>query len=73
MSHYPEHMGRRIFTTGPLTDAQIKAIYATAAKLKVDVGLWQDAIGPNRSSFKWAVEGGFFASRKMLEYLRSLG
>jgi hypothetical protein len=66
-------MGRRIFTTGPLTDAQIKAIYATAEKLKVGVGLWQDTPGPNRSSFKWAVEGGMLASRKMLKYLRSLG
>lgn len=52
VAHYPERMGRRIYTTGPLTDAQIKAIYATAEKLKVGVGLWQDTPGPNRSSFK---------------------
>lgn len=63
---------RRIFTTGPLTDAQIKAIYDKAAQLKVDVGLWQDAIGPGRSSFKWAVHGGLFAGRKMVQFLRSL-
>lgn len=63
---------RRIFTTGPLTDAQIKAIYAMAAKLKVDVGLWQDAIGPGRSSFKWAVHGGLIAGQKMVRYLQSL-
>lgn len=63
---------RRIFTTGPLTDAQITAIYDTAAKLKVDVGLWQDAIGPGRSSFKWAAHGGIFATRKMVQYLQSL-
>lgn len=63
---------RRIFITGPLTDEQIKSIYAMAAKLKVDVGLWQDAIGPGRSSFKWAVHGGLFAGRKMVLFLRSL-
>ena len=43
-----------------------------AAKLKVDVGLWQDAIGPGRSSFKWAVHGGLLAGQKMVRYLQTL-
>lgn len=63
----------RIHTTGPLTDAQIAAIYATAEKLGVGVGLWQDTPAPDRSSFKWAVHGGFFAARKMVQYLKTLG
>jgi hypothetical protein len=66
-------MSRRIFTTGPLTDAQIKGIYAVAEKLKVGVGLWQDTPGPSRSSFRWAVEGSILRVGKMVKYLRSLG
>jgi hypothetical protein len=62
----------RIHTTGPLTDAQIAAIYATAKEIGVNVGLWQNTPGPNRSSFQWAVYGGFFGARKMLRYLKSL-
>lgn len=70
-ARYGDRM-RRIFTTGPLTDEQIKAIYDTAAKLKVDVGLWQNTPAPDRSSFQWAAHGGMLATRKMVQYLRSL-
>lgn len=63
----------KIHTTGPLTDAQIAAIYATARKLGVGVNLWQNTPAPDRSAFQWAVHGGFFATRQMLKYLKSLG
>lgn len=63
---------RRIFTTGPLTNEQITAIYAQAAKLGVDVGLWQDTPAVDRSSFRWAVHGGLIAGQRMVKYLTSL-
>jgi hypothetical protein len=64
-------MGNRIFTTGPITNAQIKAIYEHAAKLGVSIAPWQDHLGPNRSWFKWSVEGGWIRGAKMIKYLKT--
>ncbi len=66
-------MPRRFYTTGRLTDAQIALIYATAERLKIGVVLWQNTPAPDRSSFKWAVEGGVFAVWKFLKFLAALG
>ena len=65
-------VAKTIFTTGGLSDAQIKAIYALAEKMKVGVNLYGNTPAPDRSSFTWLVKGGFFTVRKFVKYLRTL-
>lgn len=65
-------MSKKILTTGHLTDAQIKLIYATAEKLKVGVSLYGNTPAPDRSSFAWLAQGGFFRVRQFRKSLGSL-
>ena len=65
-------MTQRIFTSGPLTNDQIRAAYDRAAELKVWIRPWDEGRAVDGSTFKWGVQGGVFAVRKMLEFLRSM-
>jgi hypothetical protein len=65
-------MAQKIYTTGPLTDAQIKLIYSTADEMDVTVGLWQNTPAPDRSSFQWSVVGGMLATGKFVKFLAEL-
>lgn len=64
-------MARRIIKTGFITNEQIAAIYQRAAELGVSIAPWQNHLGPNRSWFQWAVDGGIFRSAKMVRYLKT--
>lgn len=66
-------MVRRIFTSGFLTNEQIKSVYDHAAKLGVQVRPWNEGPAFDRSTFKWAAQGGILAVAKMIRFLRSLG
>jgi hypothetical protein len=66
-------MARMIHTTGRLTDEQITGIYAAAERAGVHVGLWQDTPAPDRSSFRWAVEGPVFRVRRFVGHLKTFG
>lgn len=65
-------MSKKIVTTGHLTDAQIRLIYATAEKFKVGVSLFGNTPAPDRSSFTWLTSGGVFRVRQFKKFLRSL-
>lgn len=66
-------MARTIYTTGGLTDEQIAGLYVLAEEFGVGIRLWGNTPGPNRESFTWAVEGGFFQVRRFMPNLKALG
>lgn len=65
-------MVRRIHLSGRLSNEQIKAIYEHAAKLGVAIRPWNEGPAADRSTFRWAAQGGIFAVGKMMKFLRSL-
>lgn len=69
---YLHTMVRRIHLSGHLSNEQIKAIYDFAAKVGVAIRPWNEGPAADRSTFKWAAQGGYFAVRKIMKFLRTL-
>jgi hypothetical protein len=65
-------VAKKIFTTGGLTDAQIKRIYALAEKMNAGISLYGNTPAPDRSSFTWLVQGGVVSVWKVMKHLKTL-
>lgn len=51
---------------GPMTNAQIEAVYALAEQCKVGICLWQNTPSPSVAASRWGIYGSLLGLRRFM-------